>query len=599
MHQTSAPVAVFCCLTFALFSCTSNQHTGREESVYDLAKLREQTTTARTTATGDSILQDAYLSSTSDRRSRYIFDLITMRDFGRITAKVQPVIGASAGDVDETAPVVGPNGALYFARSALKFTTEGEDVYRIERGTIPKPHRVGPPISTAHANAPLFFSGDTLYFYGQLESAFRTARLRGVTVPLPTIRLPNAIPRIPFIVFSYDPATDSPFFEYPVATPRARLIMDHEEHFYRVILKGLPFEERHGDVYRAVPRRSNQFAVLGEVKRPISTHHWESDYMRSPDGKAIVLASDRTSGGGNVSIKRQKFLRDEFTTWGNTDLVLIEPQWIGTDSQFVFSFPINTKLSERTPSFSSSGDTLFFSSNGLPGYGGFDVFYCVRVDSGSYRRWSSPINMGPGVNSAGNDLWYREATDGKLYMASDRTGSFDIYNVTLYSNVAAALVTDSIPCSSVLTGFAIDTEDSSYSRTIALALRDPSVPDRLIRSDRVTNYRVFDLPCLDSVQITLNHVLLTSDDCQESPATVVRSLPIYFSSCEVPESVINSLTAALNRLVKARSYTAVLAYSSMSQQQADAIQRVLGQYGISVVTRMHNNPDVFLTLAAD
>jgi peptidoglycan-associated lipoprotein len=76
---------------------------------------------------------------------------------------------------------------------------------------------------------------------------------------------------------------------------------------------------------------------------------------------------------------------------------------------------INTEGDELTP-FMREG-VLLFSSDGLPGIGGFDVFKSTWTGSG----WTAPENMGLPVNSGADDLYYRIGSDGdKAVLVSNR-----------------------------------------------------------------------------------------------------------------------------------------------------------------------------------
>jgi OmpA-OmpF porin, OOP family len=70
---------------------------------------------------------------------------------------------------------------------------------------------------------------------------------------------------------------------------------------------------------------------------------------------------------------------------------------------------INTQFQELSPFLSADGNTLFFSSNGRKGNGSFDVYSTTRLDE-SWTSWSEPVNLGPGVNTEGRDLFYRPYT---------------------------------------------------------------------------------------------------------------------------------------------------------------------------------------------
>ena len=70
---------------------------------------------------------------------------------------------------------------------------------------------------------------------------------------------------------------------------------------------------------------------------------------------------------------------------------------------------------------------LFFFSSKMPGgFGGNDIYVSIRVDN----IWSEPINMGPVVNSAYNDIFPFYDSEGRLFICSDRPdgmGGFDIF----------------------------------------------------------------------------------------------------------------------------------------------------------------------------
>jgi len=68
---------------------------------------------------------------------------------------------------------------------------------------------------------------------------------------------------------------------------------------------------------------------------------------------------------------------------------------------------INTNFQESSPTLSADGRQLYFSSNGRRGgLGSFDVYVSVRLDD-SWTNWSTPVNLGPLINSEGRELFFR------------------------------------------------------------------------------------------------------------------------------------------------------------------------------------------------
>lgn len=78
--------------------------------------------------------------------------------------------------------------------------------------------------------------------------------------------------------------------------------------------------------------------------------------------------------------------------------------------------PVNSVYWESFPSLSIDGYTLYFASNRSGGYGGTDIWYCTLEEG----RWSEPINLGPEVNTSGNETApYIHFDNRTLYFASD------------------------------------------------------------------------------------------------------------------------------------------------------------------------------------
>lgn len=101
---------------------------------------------------------------------------------------------------------------------------------------------------------------------------------------------------------------------------------------------------------------------------------------------------------------------------------------------------VNTNKNEISPFLSENGDTLYFSSNGLEGFGNYDLFYSTR-NSGS-KNWSNPINMGNVINSPdfdaylfrkGNQLFWssnRGASDADIYFAEEKVAPILSVHIT-------------------------------------------------------------------------------------------------------------------------------------------------------------------------
>ncbi len=134
--------------------------------------------------------------------------------------------------------------------------------------------------------------------------------------------------------------------------------------------------------------------------------------FQSYDGKRLFLVSDKKGGYGG---------RDIYVCTINTDGTWSDPQNLGPD--------INTSFDEDAPFLLPDNKTLFFSSNGHKGLGGYDVFKSVYENG----KWSVPQNVGAPINSTADDIFFTYDTVLKTgYLSSSRInegyGDMDLYS---------------------------------------------------------------------------------------------------------------------------------------------------------------------------
>ncbi len=91
---------------------------------------------------------------------------------------------------------------------------------------------------------------------------------------------------------------------------------------------------------------------------------------------------------------------------------------------------INSEGDEMFPYYDASGGYLFFSSDGWPGLGGLDIFVSKVKREGGYTK---PQNLGSPVNSNRDDFGFIYNKDGSGFLSSNRAGGKgddDIYSFT-------------------------------------------------------------------------------------------------------------------------------------------------------------------------
>jgi len=151
----------------------------------------------------------------------------------------------------------------------------------------------------------------------------------------------------------------------------------------------------------------------------VNSDQWESQPCLSPDKRDLYFASKRFGGYGGSDIYINHLQPNG--KWG-------EPENMGPE--------INTKGDEACPFIHADNQTLYFTSNGLQGYGGNDLFYTRKGPGGV---WSNPVNLGYPINTISDEGTLFIAADGKTaYYASDRNdsrGGLDIYSFELRENV--------------------------------------------------------------------------------------------------------------------------------------------------------------------
>ncbi|MBN8578903.1 MAG: OmpA family protein [Cytophagales bacterium] len=94
---------------------------------------------------------------------------------------------------------------------------------------------------------------------------------------------------------------------------------------------------------------------------------------------------------------------------------------------------INTAGDELSPFLAADGRTLYFATNGRPGYGSYDIFMSKRTGE-SWTEWTEPVNLGPEINTNSFDAYYTlSAAADYAIMVSDRNsiGASDLVRIKL------------------------------------------------------------------------------------------------------------------------------------------------------------------------
>ncbi|MDP4680533.1 MAG: OmpA family protein, partial [Cyclobacteriaceae bacterium] len=144
--------------------------------------------------------------------------------------------------------------------------------------------------------------------------------------------------------------------------------------------------------------------------------------------------SDHISGSISSDGRYLIFGMESYGTYGVEDLYMCKLKTDGTwTNPKNLGSGINTPYQEITPFLAADNKTIFFSTNGREGEGSFDIFMSQRLDD-TWLKWTEPVNLGPKVNTKGQDLSFvfrEEAEYAYLISTQNSDGYGDLKRVKI------------------------------------------------------------------------------------------------------------------------------------------------------------------------
>lgn len=169
---------------------------------------------------------------------------------------------------------------------------------------------------------------------------------------------------------------------------------------------------RNNDIFVLSKDLSNKWKDPEPVEN-INTEFDEGTPSFTADGKTMFYSSARNektkSMGAAIYTSKRKGAE-----WGEAELLVVV-----TDS-------LSDTLTFAHPTVSAAGLQLIFASDLPDGYGGIDLWMVKQEGS----AWSEPINLGPNVNTSGNEMFPYFRNDSSLYFSSNGLpgfGGLDIF----------------------------------------------------------------------------------------------------------------------------------------------------------------------------
>lgn len=170
---------------------------------------------------------------------------------------------------------------------------------------------------------------------------------------------------------------------------------------------------------RGKPDGTEAGAKVRLLRSKVRSSYHEGPAVVLPEGSLMFTRNNYNKGRAGKSksgINKLKLYTATGENWDN-----------------IVSFPYNSdEYSTGHPAISPDGSILVFSSDMPRGYGGTDLYYCVRTSENA--QWGRPVNMGAKINTEGNEQFPYLSRDGSLYFASTGhpgLGGLDIFKVIL------------------------------------------------------------------------------------------------------------------------------------------------------------------------
>jgi outer membrane protein OmpA-like peptidoglycan-associated protein len=163
------------------------------------------------------------------------------------------------------------------------------------------------------------------------------------------------------------------------------------------------------DLYYSI-KEGDRWMFPRNLGKPVNTAYRETQPSITPDGRTLYFSSDRPGGKGlhDLWVSHQ----DDNGRWS-------APENLGE--------AINTGGIEMSPFIHPDNQSLYFSSDGHIGLGGYDLFVSRRDSSG---KWQQPVNLGYPINTNRDEIGLIVNSRGdKAYYSSDveKANGKDIY----------------------------------------------------------------------------------------------------------------------------------------------------------------------------
>lgn len=182
-------------------------------------------------------------------------------------------------------------------------------------------------------------------------------------------------------------------------------------------------------VYSDILKKEGYLGSSSSIPNKIETKFYIGGLAINSNKKEIIISKQSNETLGFNSIKEKKFKKNtSLSSIGINNLQLFYSSYEGEfNLKNLDKLPfVNKEYNYVHPVFFDNGNKLIFSSDMPDGFGGYDLYMVERKDN----EWSTPINLGPSINSLGDEEYPFILNDSLLFYSSNGLpgyGNFDIF----------------------------------------------------------------------------------------------------------------------------------------------------------------------------
>lgn len=205
-------------------------------------------------------------------------------------------------------------------------------------------------------------------------------------------------------------------------------------------LNGQPFLNMY-----TVEIKNNLFKKTKSLNKKINSSYHDGPACLTKEGTTLYFTRTNNNLKNNYINRAKIYIATGQTTkWSN-----------------VVPFQYNSdEYSVAHPSINNDGNMLFFTSDMPGGYGGKDIYYCIKESNG----WSKPKNLGPDINTTGDEMFPCVKNNNILYFSSTGLpgfGGLDIYSAKQTNGIWVLIRNEGLNLNSSYDDFGITFENDS------------------------------------------------------------------------------------------------------------------------------------------